>query len=79
MKKLIIILSILILVAYSVFADELCVIKLQSLVDSKTPTFILKAGLAPDSFDRAISDVEADNMLNWDKDNHKEQNLGHDS
>ena len=66
MKKLIIILSILILVACSVFADELCVIKLQSLVDSKTPTFILKAGLAPDSFDRAISDVEADNMLNWE-------------
>ena len=65
MKKLIIILSILILVACSAFAGETHIIKLKSIVESKSPIFVLKAGLTPDSFDRAVSDAEADNMLNW--------------
>ena len=66
MKKLIIILSILILVACSTFAGEVHVIRLKSIVESRSPIFVLKAGLTPDSFDRAVSDVEADNMLNWE-------------
>ena len=66
MKKLIIILSILILVACSAFAGEMHVIRLKSIVESKSPIFVLKAGLTPDDFDRAVSDVEADNMLNWE-------------
>ena len=66
MKKLIIILSILILVVCSVFAGELHVIRLKSIVESKSPIFVLKAGLTPDDFDRAVSDVEADNMLSWE-------------
>ena len=66
MKKLIIILSILILVVCSTFAGELHVIRLKSMVDSKSPIFVLKAGLAPDDFDRAVSDAEADNMLSWE-------------
>ena len=66
MKKLIIILSILILVACSTFAGEMHVIRLKSIVESKSPIFVLKAGLTPDDFDRAVSDAEADNMLNWE-------------
>ena len=65
MKKLIIILSILILVACSAFAGETHIIRIKSMVQTQSPIFILKAGLTPDSFDRAVSDVEADNMLNW--------------
>ena len=66
MKKLIIILSILILVACTAFAGETHIIRIKSMVESKSPIFVLKAGLTPDSFDRAVSDVEADNMLNWE-------------
>ena len=66
MKKLIIILSILILVACSVFAEESHVLRLKTVVQSRTPRFILKAGITPDSFDRAVSDAEADNMLSWE-------------
>ena len=66
MKKLIIILSILSLVVCSVFAGERQIIRLESIVQSKSPIFVLKAGLTPDSFDRAVSDAEADNMLSWE-------------
>ena len=66
MKKLIIILSILILVACSTFAGEMHVIRLKSIVESKSPIFVLKAGLTPDSFDRAVSDAETDYLLNWE-------------
>ena len=66
MKKLIIILSILILVACTVFATETHIIKLKSIVESRSPIFVLKAGLTPDSFDRAVSDAETDYLLNWE-------------
>ena len=66
MKKLIIILSILILVACSAFAGELHLVRVSTIVEAKSPIFVLKAGLAPDSFDRAVSDAEADNILNWE-------------
>ena len=56
----------MILVACSVFAAETHFIRLKSIVESKSPIFVLKAGLNPDDFDRAVSDVEADNMLNWE-------------
>ena len=66
MKKLIIILSMLILVACSAFAEERQVVRVVTIVETKTPVFVLKAGLTPDSFDRAVSDAEAENMLNWE-------------
>ena len=66
MKKLIVILTIMILVACSVFADETHVIRVTTTVESKKPTFILKAGLTPDSFEKAVSDNEADNVLGWE-------------
>ena len=66
MKKLIIILSILILVACSAFAVETHSIRVTTLIESKNPVFVLKAGLAPDSFDRAVSDAEVDYILNWE-------------
>ena len=65
MKKLIVILAVLILVAGSVFADETHVIKIKTTVESKTPTFVLKAGLSPDSFDRE-SDDDTMNTLGWE-------------
>ena len=65
MKKLIVILTIMILVACSVFAEETHVIKIKASVESKTPTFILKAGLTADAFDRAVSD-NTTNMLGWE-------------
>ena len=66
MKKLIIILTILILVACSIFAAEPQIIRLESVVQSKNPTFVLRAGLSPEEFDRAVSDEEANNTLGWD-------------
>ena len=66
MKKLIIILSILILVACSAFAGETHIVRIKSVIEAKSPIFVLKAGLSPDSFDRAVSDAEADNMLSWE-------------
>ena len=65
MKKLIVILTIMILVACSVFAEEKHVIRVTTTVESKKPTFILKAGLTADAFDRAVSD-ESNNMLGWE-------------
>ena len=65
MKKLIVILTIMILVACSVFAEETHVIRVTTTVESKKPTFILKAGLTADAFDRAVSD-ESSNMLGWE-------------
>ena len=65
MKKLIVILTIMILVACSVFAEETHVIRVTTTVESKKPTFILKAGLTADAFDRAVSD-ESNNMLGWE-------------
>ena len=64
MKKLIIILSILILTICSVFAED--IVKLSSLVQSKNPTFVLRAGLSPDSFDEAVSDGETTGVLGYD-------------
>ena len=68
MKKLIVILTIMILVACSGFAEEseTHVLRVVATVESKTPTFILKAGLAPDSFEKAVSDEEAGNVLGWE-------------
>lgn len=63
MKKLIVILAILILVASSVFGVE--VIRLKSVVESKNPTFVLRAGLSPDSFDRE-SDDDTMSTLGWE-------------
>ena len=65
MKKLIVILAVLILVAGSVFAEETHIIKIKTTVESKTPTFVLKAGLTPDSFDRE-SDDDTMNTLGWE-------------
>ena len=64
MKKLIIILSILILAVSSVCAAE--TLRLQSVVESKNPTFVLKAGLSPDSFDEAVSDAESAGTLGYE-------------
>lgn len=63
MKKVLVILTILILVMAAVFADETRIIQLHSIVESKNPTFVLKAGLSPDTFDRESDD---DNTLGWD-------------
>ena len=65
MKKLIVILTIMILVACSVFAEDNATIRITATVESKKPTFILKAGLTADAFDRAVSD-ESNNMLGWE-------------
>lgn len=65
MKKLIIILSILILVACSVFAEETYVVRIKTTIESQNPGFLLKAGLNPDAFDRAVSGEEA-NVLGWE-------------
>ena len=65
MKKLIVILAVLILVAFSAFAEETHVIRIKATVESKTPTFVLKAGLSPDSFDRE-SDDDTMNLFDWE-------------
>ena len=65
MKKLIVILTIMILVACSVFAEDNAAIRITATVESKKPKFILKAGLTADAFDRAVSD-ESSNMLGWE-------------
>ena len=65
MKKLIVILTIMILVACSVFAEETHIIKIKAAVESKSPTFVLKAGLTADAFDKAVSDEETEDMLGW--------------
>ena len=66
MKKLIIILSILILVACSVFAVESQAIRVTTMIESKKPVFVLKAGLSPDSFDRAVSNDGSTSILGWE-------------
>ena len=66
MKKAFVILTVLILLACSVFADETHVIRVTATVQSKTPTFVLKAGLTPDSFEKAVSDDESGNVLGWE-------------
>ena len=63
MKKVLVILAVLILVAGSVFGAD--VVRLKSVVESKNPTFALRAGLSPDSFDRE-SDDDTMNTLGWD-------------
>ena len=65
MKKLIIILSILILVVCAVFAEEKQVIRVFTRVEASNPTFVLKAGLTADAFDRAVSD-DSSNILRWE-------------
>ena len=66
MKKLIVILTIMILVACSVFALDADSIRITATILSKRPTFVLKAGLTPDSFDRVVSDNNTDNILDWE-------------
>lgn len=66
MKKAFVILTVLIFLACSVFADETHVIRVTTTVESKKPTFVLKAGLTPDSFEKAVSDDEADSVLGWE-------------
>lgn len=66
MKKVLVILTILILVASAVFAaEEKKIIKIRGLVESKNPTFILRAGLTPDSFDKESDDGTMD-TLGWE-------------
>ena len=65
MKKLIIILSILILVVCAVFAEEKQVIRVFTRVEASNPTFVLKAGLTADAFDRAVSD-DSSSILRWE-------------
>ena len=55
----------MILVTCSVFAEETHIIRVTATVESKKPTFILKAGLTADAFDRAVSD-ETSNTLGWE-------------
>lgn len=62
MKKVLVILTVLILVASAVFAAE--TIKLVSVVETKAPTFVLRAGISPDSFN-SESDDESNNTLGW--------------
>lgn len=62
MKKVLVILTILILITSAVFAAD--TIKLVSVVESKTPTFVLRAGISPDSFDNE-SDDDSKNTLEW--------------
>ena len=66
MKKFVVILAVLILLAGSVFGVETHVIKVRTTVEAKNPTFILKAGLTPESFDRAVSDDDSNNTLGWE-------------
>ena len=66
MKKLIIILSILILVACSAFAGDMHLVRVSTIVETQNPSFVLKAGLDPDSFDRTVSDEEAASILGWE-------------
>ena len=66
MKKAFVIITVLILLACSVFASETHLIRVKSVVESKAPTFVLKAGLTPEAFDRAVSDEKAANMLGWE-------------
>ena len=66
MKKLIVILTIMILVACSGFAGEAATIRVTTTVESKKPTFVLKAGLTPDSFEKAVSDEDSGNILGWE-------------
>lgn len=63
MKKVLVILTVLILVASAVFAAES--VRLISVVESKNPTFVLKAGISPDSFNKE-SDDDTMNTLGWD-------------
>ena len=65
MKKLIIILSILILVVCTVFAEDTCKVRIKTTINSQNPGFVLKAGLGPDAFDKAVSDEET-YMLGWE-------------
>ena len=64
MKKVLVILAVLILVAGMVFAEERQTIRIKTTVESKTPTFILKAGMSPDSFDKE-SDDDTINTRGW--------------
>ena len=66
MKKLIIILSILILVASSVFASDKRIVIVSAKVEAQNPSFVLRAGLSPDAFDRAVSDEDATSILGWE-------------
>lgn len=60
MKKVLVILTILILVAGSIFAEETQFIRVKTTVESKNPGFILKASLNPNMFDGegAVSDED---------------------
>ena len=66
MKKLIVILTVLILIAGSAFATETQRIRIWSVVESKNPSFALRAGLTPDAFDRAVSDEDVASTLGWE-------------
>ena len=65
MKKVLVILAVLILIVSSVFAEDKQTIRINTSVESKTPTFVLKAGLSPDSFNRE-SDDDTMNTLGWE-------------
>ena len=66
MKKLIVILTVLILIMGSAFATETHRIRIKSVVESKNPSFALRAGLTPDAFDRAVSDEDVASTLGWE-------------
>ena len=66
MKKLIIILTIMILVTCSVFADSSHIVRVTARVESKIPTFVLKAGLTPDAFDKAVSGDDTVGIFGWE-------------
>lgn len=64
MKKVLVILTILILVASAVFAADS--VKIKTLVETENPSFILKAGLSPDAFDDAFSAGDSSDTLDWE-------------
>ena len=66
MKKVLVILAVLILVVSAVFAEETQLIKVKTIVETKNPSFILRAGLSSDSFDQASTGDDAANTLGWE-------------
>lgn len=64
MKKVLVILTILILITSAVFAADS--VKIRTVVENENPSFILKAGLSPDAFDDVVSADDSAGTLDWE-------------
>lgn len=64
MKKVLVILTILILIANVAFAADS--VKIKTVVENENPSFILKAGLSPDAFDDVVSADDSAGTLDWE-------------